>query len=187
MTSGINAILNRLKNSAVVRPVFNLVPVSAKAWLRRLVDWVGQPSLKTRLLREATQTNSLLSLYIYEEHRRAVAAADPDRLVACGFKQYSQHDEDGIIEEIFRRIGVTDRTFIEFGVGDGTENCTVYLLLQGWNGLWIEGERFPLRPPFVSSTTLLPNSASGFCVPSLRPRTFSTSLPRQACLVSPIC
>jgi hypothetical protein len=139
VTSGINAALNRIKNSAVVRPVFNLVPVSAKARLRKLVDWFTQPSLKTRLLRETTQTNSLLSLYIYEQHRRAVAAADPRRLVASGFKQYSQHDEDGIIEEIFRRIGVTNRTFIEFGVGDGTENCTVYLLLQGWSGLWIEG------------------------------------------------
>jgi hypothetical protein len=139
VTSGINAVLNRIKNSAAVRPLFDLVPISAKARLRRLVDWLTRPGLKTRLLREATQTNSLLSLHIYEEHRRAVAAADPRCLVASGFKQYSQHDEDGIIEEIFLRIGVTNRTFIEFGIGDGTENCTVYLLLQGWNGLWIDG------------------------------------------------
>jgi hypothetical protein len=139
VTSGIDAALNRIKNSAVLRPIYSRVPVSTKARLRRLVDWFTRPSLKTRLLREATQTNSLLSLYIYEQHRRTVAAADPRRLVACGFKQYSQHDEDGIIEEIFRRIGVTNRTFIEFGVGDGMENCTLYLLLQGWNGLWIDG------------------------------------------------
>ena len=139
VTSGINAFLNRVKNAAVVRPLFRLVPVSAKAQLRRLVDWFTRPSLNARLLREASQTNSLLSLSIYEEHRRAVAAADPRHLVACGFKQYSQHDEDGIIEEIFRRIGTTNRIFIEFGVGDGTENCTVYLLLQGWSGLWIDG------------------------------------------------
>jgi hypothetical protein len=32
---------------------------------------------------------------------------------------YSQNNEDGIIAEIFRRIGTENRTFVEFGVGDG--------------------------------------------------------------------
>src|SRR5689334_21422346 len=31
--------------------------------------------------------------------------ADPRRLLRHGFKIYSQNDEDGIIQEIFRRIG----------------------------------------------------------------------------------
>ena len=31
-----------------------------------------------------------------------------------GFKVYSQFDEDGIIEEIFKRIGTTNKVFIEF-------------------------------------------------------------------------
>lgn len=56
-----------------------------------------------------------------------------------GFKVYSQSDEDGIIEEIFNRIGTTNKKFIEFGVDYGLENNTHYLLLKGWNGLWIEG------------------------------------------------
>jgi len=139
MTSRINAFLNRIKNSAAVRPLLKLVPLSAKAKLREFVDWLMRPGWRARLLSEAYQTNSLLSLYIYEQHRHAAAAADPRHLVACGFKRYSQHDEDGIIEEIFRRIGTANRSFVEFGVGDGTGNCTVYLLLQGWTGLWIEG------------------------------------------------
>ena len=42
--------------------------------------------------------------------------ADPKRLVRYGFKVYSQCDEDGIIQEIFRRIGTTNRVFVEFGV-----------------------------------------------------------------------
>jgi hypothetical protein len=65
--------------------------------------------------------------------------ADPKRLLRYGFKVYSQADEDGIIQEIFRRIGTTNRTFIEFGVEAGLECCTAKLLLDGWNGLWIEG------------------------------------------------
>ena len=64
--------------------------------------------------------------------------ADPKRLLRYGFKVYSQHDEDGIIQEIFRRIGASKRTFVEFGVESGVECNTVKLLIEGWRGLWIE-------------------------------------------------
>ena len=58
-----------------------------------------------------------------------------------GFKVYSQNDEDGIIEEIFNRIGTTNKTFVEFGVEDGLESNGHYLLHKGWRGLWIEGDQ----------------------------------------------
>lgn len=53
---------------------------------------------------------------------------------------FSQCGEDGIIEEIFKRIGHTNRYFVEFGAGNGLQNCTASLLLQNWFGLWIESE-----------------------------------------------
>ena len=62
------------------------------------------------------------------------------RLLKYGFKAYSQTDEDGIIQEIFQRIGVTNKTFIEIGVGDGLENNTLFLLLKGWKGFWVDGD-----------------------------------------------
>lgn len=58
-----------------------------------------------------------------------------------GFKVYSQNDEDGIISEIFNRIGITNKKFIEFGVQNGLESNCHYLLLKGWTGLWIEGSK----------------------------------------------
>ncbi len=64
---------------------------------------------------------------------------DKKCLVPFGRKIYSQTDEDGIIREIFNRIGVANRTFVEFGVGDGLENNTLALLFDNWQGLWIEG------------------------------------------------
>jgi hypothetical protein len=69
---------------------------------------------------------------------------EPNRLEPHGFKVYSQNDEDGIIREIFKRIGTTSETFVEFGV-NGLESNTTYLLMQGWKGYWIEG-----NPAFVS-------------------------------------
>ena len=51
---------------------------------------------------------------------------------------FSQGGEDGIIAEIFRRIGTTDRRFVEFGVQDGMETNTTRLLSLNWSGVWFE-------------------------------------------------
>lgn len=65
---------------------------------------------------------------------------DPRRLLAHGAQYFSQNFEDGMIAEIFRRIGTTNRTFLEIGVGNGSENNTASLLSAGWSGFWIEGD-----------------------------------------------
>ncbi len=64
---------------------------------------------------------------------------DPTHLAHFEHQIYSQNGEDGIIIEIFRRVGHGTKTFIEVGVGDGLENNTAFLLSQGWKGLWIDG------------------------------------------------
>ena len=74
-----------------------------------------------------------------ESYRFLRTNGDRSRLEWQGFKVYSQSDEDGILEEIFNRIGLTNRIFVEFGCETGLENNTRYLLEQGWSGLWIEG------------------------------------------------
>lgn len=60
-------------------------------------------------------------------------------LDSYGYKVYSQNDEDGIIQEIFKRIGTTNKIFVEFGVEDGLESNCHYLLHKDWSGLWIDG------------------------------------------------
>jgi hypothetical protein len=71
--------------------------------------------------------------------------SDPKRLTRYAAQVCSQNGEDGIIREIFKRIGATDRTFVEIGVGDGNENNTAFLVSQGWRGVWIDGNRDFLR------------------------------------------
>ncbi len=66
--------------------------------------------------------------------------AVPGRLTRFGRKVYAQNDEDGILAEIFRRIGSTTNSFVEFGVEAGLECNSLWLLLQGWRGLWIEAD-----------------------------------------------
>jgi hypothetical protein len=63
---------------------------------------------------------------------------DAKRLLCYGAQYWSQNYEDGALEEIFRRIGTTTKTFVEIGIGDGTETNTTALLSDGWTGFWFE-------------------------------------------------
>jgi hypothetical protein len=83
---------------------------------------------------------------------------DPRRLNRHEHQVYSQNGEDGVIAEVFRRIGARSRTFLEIGVGDGLENNTTHLLLQGWSGCWLEAD--PRAVARVQST-FAPQLASG--------------------------
>lgn len=74
-----------------------------------------------------------------EEIKQESRYQDNRNLILFGYKIYSQNDEDGIIHEIFNRVGLTNKVFVEFGVGDGLENNTLALLFEEWSGLWIEG------------------------------------------------
>jgi hypothetical protein len=64
-------------------------------------------------------------------------------------KIFSQNGEDGVIEALFETIGVTNRYFVEIGVGDATECNTAALLERGWRGLMMDC-RFPSANPLVS-------------------------------------
>jgi hypothetical protein len=52
----------------------------------------------------------------------------------------SQHGEDGIIEEISRRLGIEAGYFVEFGAMDGKAFSNTYRLAEkaGWSGCYIE-------------------------------------------------
>jgi hypothetical protein len=78
-------------------------------------------------------------LEYYERVMASPRSLEPNRLLRHGFKAYSQNDEDGILQEIFVRIGTTTKVFVEFGVETGLECNTLYLLLSGWKGLWMDG------------------------------------------------
>ncbi|QLF92474.1 hypothetical protein HW090_04405 [Pseudomonas sp. ABC1] len=66
-------------------------------------------------------------------------------IMSLGKKVYSQNEEDGIIFEILRRIGIRQGVFFEYGVEYGAENNTLALLacgckgeqvMRGWHSLY---------------------------------------------------
>lgn len=54
---------------------------------------------------------------------------------------YSQHGEDGILAELFSRLGTQHGYFVEFGAWDGKHLSNCYALLErGWRGCYVEGD-----------------------------------------------
>ena len=118
-----------------------LSPRSMTSHWKKIVGKVGANARAAAApadrLARATQIAQL------QEHRRGLLEtprnSDDRRLVKYGYRVYSQADEDGILHEIFCRIGEGSKTFVELGAGSGLENNTLFLLIQGWRGVWIEG------------------------------------------------
>lgn len=84
--------------------------------------------------------------------------SDEKRLEPFGFKVYSQNDEDGIIEEIFNRIGIRQGRFCEIGVENGLECNSLFLIHKGWLGCWIEGNPHQHEAIQRKFSSLLANS-----------------------------
>lgn len=62
-----------------------------------------------------------------------------DTLAAAELRVFSQNGEDGVIAEIFHRIGTTNRFFVEFGIDTGLECNTRFLAdVLGWSGVYFE-------------------------------------------------
>lgn len=85
---------------------------------------------------------------------------NPKRLLRYQYQVNSQNGEDGIIDEIFKRIGVTNKKFVEIGVGDGTENNTAFLMTKGWSGYWIDS--FDFRKNIQKKYKISENVLKGF-------------------------
>ena len=69
---------------------------------------------------------------------RSIDSSDPNTWEFSGF---SQNGEDGIIDELCRRLKDKNRYFIEIGASDGVECSTAWLAVaRRYSGLMIEGD-----------------------------------------------
>ena len=68
-------------------------------------------------------------------------AASTPSLESVEARAYSQNGEDGIIAWLVSEVGAPNRTFVEFGIEDGTECNTANLGRSfGWHGLMMEAD-----------------------------------------------
>lgn len=110
----------------------------------RLADQVNRAASQLELRSNAAnnerqrETQTLLRDEIAQLRAR-IAIDTPENPCIHGFKAYAQTDEDGIIENILQRVPGHSKTFMEIGCGNGLENNTHYLALQGYRGCWVDG------------------------------------------------
>jgi len=108
--------------------------------LKTLIEYLNSPLLLSSEIKKMRQQMARNEIETLQARK---AQQDHKSLLPYGRKIYSQCDEDGIIREIFNRIGYTNKVFVEFGIGNGLENNSLSLLFEDWRGLWIEAsERY---------------------------------------------
>jgi hypothetical protein len=120
----------------IVSKLYNRLPVVRE--LRRIGDSIRETQQKLSDLQANLCALQAIRLFDFEFDRHP-RYGDPRRLLKYQSQVCSQNGEDGILHEIFRRLGTTNRIFAEVGVGNGLQNNTAFLLSQGWNGYWIDG------------------------------------------------
>lgn len=76
-------------------------------------------------------------IYLEDKLRNDPKYRDTKGLNRSEYQIFSREAEDGIIAEVFRRIGTTNKYFVEFGVS-AWECNTIALLLDHWSGLWMD-------------------------------------------------
>jgi hypothetical protein len=76
---------------------------------------------------------------------------------------HSQSGEDGILEELSKRLSIAKGTFVEFGAWDGKHlSNTFHLLEQGWSGVHIEGDPIKFQD-LLKTRQLYPNTLTPVC------------------------
>lgn len=135
-----------LRKLGVSRPPFKRDDQS-RASLDALRQELSELSQKVESIRVHTWIDKEASILAAQDVALMTAPryADPRCLTPHQVQMFSQNGEDGIIAEIFRRIGAGDRFFVEIGAGDGIENNTRMLLQTGWRGVWIEADSHQAR------------------------------------------
>jgi hypothetical protein len=65
-----------------------------------------------------------------------------------GLKRYSQNGEEGVLDEIIRRIGSVNEFFVEFGAWDGQylSNTAHLRIDRKWPGVLFEGDPTKVKP-----------------------------------------
>lgn len=61
------------------------------------------------------------------------------------FRVFSQHREDGIIENIINLAGISNKTCVEFGFGPSQCNCLNLVINHGFRGLFLDGNASKTR------------------------------------------
>ena len=83
---------------------------------------------------------------LYHFYREKHEQAKLPKLDDCGYRVFSQFEEDGKLLFIFSLLGMTHKTFIEIGADDGVNSNSANLYFNfDWQGLFIDGNSTSIK------------------------------------------
>ena len=97
-------------------------------YLNKIIRFLGLFEIKYLL----NKSNSIQTQLFLETKLQHSKYLDCLRLNKYEFQSHSQDGEDGIIHEIFERIGTKKQLFCRILIWNGLQNNSAYLLVNGW-------------------------------------------------------
>lgn len=101
----------------------------------------------------------------YERGEDAAQPSPREPLTRYERRVFSQNGEDGVLAELLRRVGISNRWFVEFGIETGLEgNCVFLADVMGWSGLfmepdgdaaWVLARKYAANPAIATTRALV--------------------------------
>ena len=130
--SAVSALNDQFREMKAQLTKGNEIGVKLQNLERRLVEsFAEQKSADSSTLKKLENLETLFANISLQDLHNSASTAELEKWVedlkGKGRKVFSQNDEDGALEAVFDRIGVTDKVYVEFGVEDCTECNSRYL------------------------------------------------------------
>lgn len=93
-----------------------------------------------RVVTDLKQNIDLIPAIVRKLYLDGMSLPAPYDLLAERFGYLSQNEEDGLLLALFRRIGTTDRRFVEIGCGMNGGNSGFLAQECGWSGLMVDAK-----------------------------------------------
>jgi len=93
-----------------------------------------------RVVTDLKQNIDLIPALVRRLYLDGVELPAPYDLLAERFGYLSQNEEDGLLLALFKRIGTTDRRFVEIGCGMNGGNSGFLAQECGWSGLMVDAK-----------------------------------------------
>ena len=130
--SAVSALNDQFREIKTQLTKGNEIGIKLQNLERRLVEsFAEQKSADSSALKKLENLETLFANSSLQDLHNPASTAELEKWVedlkGKGRKVFSQNDEDGALEAVFDRIGVTDKVYVEFGVEDCTECNSRYL------------------------------------------------------------
>lgn len=118
-----------------------------KRYIKRILQGIGAHVVRPYLpppapdSRTSAATKAAIASVTMELQGRARSSQHLPRLCDCGFRVFSQFEEDGYLVYLAAVLELEPKKFLDIGAADGiNSNCANLALNLGWHGVFIESD-----------------------------------------------